>query len=327
MRNIPRLYEICVDADGDLLCDAPACPSTPAAGCLSGPSSSLQIKDDADDDSKDQIKWKLSKADAFDQSMLGDPATTRAYTLCIYMLIIIAALLGSRALYLAEHATHGAEASSRLLGLRQSGLNMYGGVVLAALAVAAYWSNSFAITRTCAHPLDAGCRVVCSRLLHAGTHALTGPQCGTFERRGLIGAVPRRFSMKGVKIVAMAVLAYVAIVAAFESFLGIVQPQNASTIVITTFDDEGIEQDRVVSPLKTGEQLYVAANHWPRSWYKRALRNPNVQVTADGHEKHYLAVPVSGAEHDRVQHEHAHSIWFRILTGFPPRYFLRLDPR
>jgi hypothetical protein len=41
----------------------------------------------------------------------------------------------------------------------------------------------------------------------------------------------------------------------------------------------------------------------------------------------YLAVPVTGAENDRLQREHAHPVFFRILTGFPPRYFLRLDPR
>jgi hypothetical protein len=32
-------------------------------------------------------------------------------------------------------------------------------------------------------------------------------------------------------------------------------------------------------------------------------------------------------EHDRVEREHKHGLGFRILTGFPPRYFLRLDPR
>ncbi len=133
--------------------------------------------------------------------------------------------------------------------------------------------------------------------------------------------------MKAMKAAAIAILAYVGIVAAFESFLGTVQPQNASTIVITTTDEQGVAQDRVVSPLESGEHLYVAANHWPRSWYKRALRDPEVRVTMDDHTKEYVAVPVTGAEHDRVQSEHAHSIWFRILTGFPPRYFLRLDPR
>ena len=36
-------------------------------------------------------------------------------------------------------------------------------------------------------------------------------------------------------------------------------------------------------------------------------------------------LPVSEEEHDRVNAEHRHGIVFRILTGFPPRYFVRLD--
>ena len=56
--------------------------------------------------------------------------------------------------------------------------------------------------------------------------------------------------MKGVKIVATVFLVYLGIVAAFESFFGASQRQNASTIVITTTDEQGIAQDRVVSPLE-----------------------------------------------------------------------------
>ena len=71
----------------------------------------------------------------------------------------------------------------------------------------------------------------------------------------------------------------------------------------------------------------MAANHWPRAWYRRALMNPEVQVTMDGEKRDYRAVPVTGVEHDRVEAEHRAPVVFRILTGFPPRYFLRLDPR
>ncbi len=129
------------------------------------------------------------------------------------------------------------------------------------------------------------------------------------------------------KIAGIVLLAYVGLVVAFESFIGFFQPKNASTIVITTIGSDGVAQDRVVSPIDDGGHLYVAANHWPRSWYNRALANPDVTVTRDGQTKPYLAVPVTGAEHDRIAVDHAHSIGFRFLTGFPPRYFLRLDPR
>jgi len=133
--------------------------------------------------------------------------------------------------------------------------------------------------------------------------------------------------MKTLKIVAIVVLVYVAIVVAFESLIGYLQPASGSTLVITTFDGDGTPHDRVVSRLKSDGQLYVAANHWPRAWYNRALGNPEVQITLDGEKGDYRAVPVAGGEHDRVDGENSLGVFFRILTGFPPRHFVRLDPR
>ena len=71
----------------------------------------------------------------------------------------------------------------------------------------------------------------------------------------------------------------------------------------------------------------MAANHWPRAWYKQALENPSVQVAVDGEKRAYLAVPATDEEHDRVNSENSTGMVFRMLTGFPPRYFVRLDPR
>jgi hypothetical protein len=114
---------------------------------------------------------------------------------------------------------------------------------------------------------------------------------------------------------------------AFESLIGYFQPRAGSTLVITTFDPDGAPHDRVVARLESDGHLYVAANHWPRAWYRRALENPDVQVTLDGEKRNYRAVPVTGAEDDRVERENSLGVVFRILTGFPPRHFLRLDPR
>ncbi len=133
--------------------------------------------------------------------------------------------------------------------------------------------------------------------------------------------------MKALKIVAIVVLVYVGIVVAFESLIGYFQPTAGSTLVITTFDGNGTPHDRVVSRLQSDDQLYVAANHWPRAWYERAFENPDVQVTLEGEKGDYRAVPVTGVEHDRVDRENSLGVAFRILTGFPPRYFVRLDPR
>ena len=133
--------------------------------------------------------------------------------------------------------------------------------------------------------------------------------------------------MKALKIVAIAALVYVGIVVAFESVIGYFQPASGSTLVITTFDRDGAPHDRVVSRLESDGRLYVAANHWPRAWYRRALENPEVQASLDGEKRDCAAVPVTGAEHDRVDGEHSLPLVFRILTGFPPRYLVRLDPR
>jgi uncharacterized pyridoxamine 5'-phosphate oxidase family protein len=133
--------------------------------------------------------------------------------------------------------------------------------------------------------------------------------------------------MKTLKIVATVVLVYVGVVVAFESLIGYFQPTAGSTLVITTFDEDGTPHDRVVSHLESDGQLYVAANHWPRAWYNRALKNPEVQVTLNGEKRDYRAVPITGVERDRVEDENSLGLVFRILTGFPPRRFVRLEPR
>ncbi len=132
--------------------------------------------------------------------------------------------------------------------------------------------------------------------------------------------------MKVIKRIVLLVLMYIGIIATFESLLGYFQPSGQSTLVITTADEDGTKHDRVLARLESDGQLFVAVNHWPRAWYGRALENPSVQVALDGVTGAYLAVPATDEEHDRVNREHSLGIVFRILTGFPPRYFLRLDP-
>ncbi len=132
--------------------------------------------------------------------------------------------------------------------------------------------------------------------------------------------------MPALKRIALLVLIYIGIIATFESLLGYFQPSGQSTLVITTADEDGTRHDRVLARLQSNGQLFVAVNHWPRAWYGRALENPSVQVAVNGVTGAYMAVPASDEEHDRVNREHSLGVVFRILTGFPPRYFLRLDP-
>ena len=133
--------------------------------------------------------------------------------------------------------------------------------------------------------------------------------------------------MKAVKLFAIALGVYVGIVVAFESLLGVIQPAGEGTLVITTTDEDGAAHDRVVSRLESGGRLYVAANHWPRAWYHRALANPDVRVTRDGDTADYRAVPVSGEERERLLDDSRFPLIAYLFTGFAPRQFLRLEPR
>ena len=133
--------------------------------------------------------------------------------------------------------------------------------------------------------------------------------------------------MRALRILLIAAVVYVGVVAAFESMIGVLQPERGETLRITTFEAGGASHERVVARLESDGKLYVAANHWPRAWYRRALANPDVKATIDGQTKDYRAVPVSGEEHDQVQSQHPLPFVFRVLTGFPPRYFVRLDPK
>ncbi len=119
---------------------------------------------------------------------------------------------------------------------------------------------------------------------------------------------------------------YAFLVLVFESLLGAFQPANQSTLVITTTDADGARHERVLTRLDQDGALYVAANHWPRRWYRQALAKPDVQVDLGGGASPYRAESISPGERETLQRDHGLGIGFRILVGFAPRKFLRLDP-
>ena len=131
--------------------------------------------------------------------------------------------------------------------------------------------------------------------------------------------------MRAVKIAGIVLVGYVLIVVAFESLIGYFQPEAGDTLVLTTVNEDGAAVDRVLQALHSDGQLYVAVNHWPRAWYRRALANLGVQVTRAGATRDYRAVPVTGEEYERLASEYPHPLAFLLLTGFPPRHFVRLD--
>ena len=113
------------------------------------------------------------------------------------------------------------------------------------------------------------------------------------------------------------------------AIVAVFQPENigVETIVLTTTDADGESHERVLSPIDYDGRLFVAANHWPRAWYRRALENPDVRVTRNGETTDYRAVAVSEEERERLLDESGFPLVAYVFTGFAPRQFLELDPR
>lgn len=128
---------------------------------------------------------------------------------------------------------------------------------------------------------------------------------------------------------ALALLASAAAATGCMTAVAAFQPENlgGETIVITTVDAEGRHYARVLTPIELDEGLFVAANHWPRAWYQRALRNPEVSVRRAGETRAYRAVPVDAATRERLLDESGFPAVAYLFTGFAPRQFLALEPR
>lgn len=134
--------------------------------------------------------------------------------------------------------------------------------------------------------------------------------------------------------VAIAVAGYVGLVVAVESLVGFMGRRHArrgvqagETWLTITATVDGEDRSVVVAGVESAGRTYVAANHWPRTWYRRMVENPDVRVTVRGKQAACRALPVSGDERSRIASEYRLPLIVRILTGFPPRAFLRLDPQ
>ena len=133
--------------------------------------------------------------------------------------------------------------------------------------------------------------------------------------------------MKIAKVAAIMLAVYIGIIAAAGAYVAYFQPNMPGVLVLTTVDTEGKVYDRLLGRFEVDGAYYLTANSWPRRWYNYAITEPNVEVTVDGKRIPFTAVRVEGAEHQRLVEEYPMPLWMRILAGFPPRRFLRLEPR
>ncbi len=116
-----------------------------------------------------------------------------------------------------------------------------------------------------------------------------------------LNRIDARCSMKFLKRLGIVAAVYIVFVVLFETvFLGLLQPKLENLpyqmLVLTTTDGSGDSQSRRLASFETDKKLYVSAHHWPRGWYKRTLKNPNVQVEINSMTSDYVAVPVEDEE-------------------------------
>jgi hypothetical protein len=140
--------------------------------------------------------------------------------------------------------------------------------------------------------------------------------------------------VKAIKILAVVLAVYVGLVV-FEMFVVTMGSRQADAgvrpdeqwLVMTTTGADGSPIDTVIAGVEVAGALYVSANHWPRGWYRRAVEYTDVEITRAGSKGAYRAVQLDGDEQARAAAGYRLPVVVRVLTGFPPRSFLRLDPR
>ncbi len=82
--------------------------------------------------------------------------------------------------------------------------------------------------------------------------------------------------MRAIRTLGIIALFYIGVVIVFEAGLILGQPEFDDTFVITTMDQDGAKNDRVLVRNMSGGKLYASVNHWPRGWYHEAIANPDV---------------------------------------------------
>jgi hypothetical protein len=139
--------------------------------------------------------------------------------------------------------------------------------------------------------------------------------------------------MKIVRILVVVLGAYVLLGIGFDAAIGTFQPQGQNTVVVRTFDAQGgSPRDTVVVLREPGDgTLWVESGHWFRGWYRRLLRNPEIQLVRNGEATPYRAVPMDDPESvammERVMGKPSVGYYVgRTMLLWAPIRPVRLDP-
>ncbi len=125
--------------------------------------------------------------------------------------------------------------------------------------------------------------------------------------------------MKLIRMLGIVAASCLALVALITATIGYVQPSMPDEVLLTTYDEQGGAAQRTLAGVRLADRVYVSANQWSRAWYSRAMANPAVRATVEGHTGACTAVAVTGAELARIAQVYEMGFVLRVVTGFAPR--------
>lgn len=128
------------------------------------------------------------------------------------------------------------------------------------------------------------------------------------------------------EIILFAVVGYLVLLLILEGVIWKVQPDMTGGVTLH-IETDGAAIKRTLYGFELDNRLYVSSNHWFRKWYHEIIKNPNIELEQEGSLEPYVAIPLTGDEHRTVAALYKMGFWLRLLCGFAPRRFLRLDPR
>jgi len=103
-----------------------------------------------------------------------------------------------------------------------------------------------------------------------------------------------------------------------------VQPSMENEVTLFVNNDNSVAARKLYG-FELDGSLYVSSNHWFRKWYYAVIENPFVDVERSGEIKSYKAIPLEGKERERIANAYQMNLLLRLMCGFAPRHFLRLD--
>ncbi len=132
--------------------------------------------------------------------------------------------------------------------------------------------------------------------------------------------------MAFLEVLASIIIGYFLLLLLLEAVIWKAQPSMDSGVTLF-INQGGTVFARKLYGFDYHNKLYVSSNHWFRQWYYAILEEPQIAVEHAGAIKPVTAVPIDGEELSEVAREYKMGVVLRLMCGFAPRRFLRLDPR